>query len=176
MGTKAERRTGTPPVRWERPGDGAAIADAVAAAFGRRDEAGLVDRLRAAGALAVSIVADRAGAVVGHAALSPVTVDGLAGAWLGLAPLAVRPDDRRRGVGAALVAAALDEARAAGIAAAFVLGRPGYYARLGFAEAAPGGWRCAYPVPSPAFRVALLDPSRAPPPGTVRYHPAFDAL
>jgi putative acetyltransferase len=170
--------SGTPRLRPEELADATAIADTIAAAFGRPEEALLVARLREAGALTVSIVAEVDGGVVGHVALSPVTVDAAEGGgrWLGLAPLAVRPEHQRRGIGAALVTAALAASRAQGAAAVFVLGDPGYYDRLGFAESALQGWGCIYPVPSPAFRVHRLDPDAAPPSGTVRYHPAFDAL
>lgn len=163
-------------VRPERPGDEPAVAAVLATAFGQPDEAALVARLCAAGALSASLVAEHRGAVIGHVALSPVTVDGApgGGAWLGLAPLAVRPEQQGRGIGSALVAAALDAARGMGTAAVFVLGRSTFYDRFGFAEAAPLGWRCTYPAASAAFRVRQLDPSRAPPPGIVRYHPAFD--
>jgi putative acetyltransferase len=169
---------GAPLLRPEARDDAAAIADTVAAAFGQPAEALLVARLREAGALTTSIVAEVGGHVVGHVALSPVTVDAAEGGgrWLGLAPLAVRPEHQRRGIGAALVAAALAAARGMGATAVFVLGDPGYYDRLGFEEAAPQGWACTYPAPSPAFRVHRLDPGATPPSGTVRYHPTFDAL
>jgi putative acetyltransferase len=62
-----------------------------------------------------------------------------------------------------------------GAEAVFVLGRSSYYAPLGFAAAAPLGWRCTYDAPTSAFRVTRLGDA-VPPPGTVRYHPAFDAL
>lgn len=165
-------------VRPEQAGDGPAVAAVLAAAFDRPDEAALVTRLREAGALAVALVAAREGRVVGHVALSPVTVDGApgGGAWLGLGPLAVQPEQQGHGVGSALVAAALDAARGMGAVAVFVLGRATFYNRFGFAEASPLGWRCPYPAPSAAFRVQRLDPDRAPPPGIVRYHPAFDDL
>ena len=58
-----------------------------------------------------------------------------------------------------------------------VLGRPDFHDPLGFAEAAPLGWRCIYDVPSAAFRVHRLgEGAGLPPSGTVRYHPAFDSL
>lgn len=79
--------------RAEVPGDALAITDLIADAFGRPAEALLVSRLRAAQALAVSVVAEAAGQLVAHAALSPLEVDGQAraGRWLGLAPVAVLP-------------------------------------------------------------------------------------
>ena len=73
----------------------------VNAAFGQAAEGDLVARLRDRGALAVSLVAEAGGKVVGHVALSPVTINGRAGGgrWPGLAPLAVDPNRQRRGVG-----------------------------------------------------------------------------
>jgi putative acetyltransferase len=169
-------------VRPERFGDEDDVAKVVSAAFGQTAEADLVARLRDRGALAVSLVAEAGGKVVGHVALSPVTVDGRSGGdrWLGLAPLAVDPGRQGRGVGRQLVAAALDAAASdGGAAVVFVLGHSRYYGALGFEEAARFGWRCAYDAPSAAFRVRLLGGPPAedlPPAGTVRYHEAFDGL
>jgi putative acetyltransferase len=168
-------------VRPERPGDEDGIQGVVSAAFGQTAEADLVARLRDRGALAVSLVAEAAGELVGHVALSPVTVDGRPGGgrWLGLAPLAVDPDRQRQGAGRRLVAAALDAAIGDGATLVFVLGDSRYYGALGFEEAARFGWRCTYDAPSAAFRVRLLGGSAGedlPPAGTVRYHEAFDGL
>ncbi|MEK0085411.1 GNAT family N-acetyltransferase [Benzoatithermus flavus] len=164
-------------LRPEEPGDEAAIGAVLAAAFGRQDAADLVARLRAAAGLTISLVAVAGGAIAGHAALSPITIEGAeAGTrWFGLAPVAVRPDHQRQGIGTRLVEEILQQATALGASAVFVLGDPGYYWRFGFAEAGPQGWRCLYDAPSAAFRVALLGPrTDPPPPGVVRYHPAFD--
>lgn len=49
-----------------------------------------------------------------------------------LAPLAVRPDCQRQGIGMALTRAGLNACRLAAIEAVVVLGDPGYYSRLGF--------------------------------------------
>ena len=181
-------------IRPEAAEDIDAIRRVIVAAFGAEAEARLVDALRAADALAVSLVAEVGGALVGHVGLSPVTVDGAEGAgrWLGLAPLAVAPAYQRRGIGGGprgagraggrgiggdLVRAAVAAAAANGAAAVFVVGRSTYYGRLGFAEAAGLGWRCELDVPAPAFRVCRLAPAaRLPPPGTVAYHPAFATL
>ena len=166
-------------LREERPGDEAAIAAVIAAAFASEAEARLVEDLRAAEALSLSLVAERDQRIVGHVALSPVTVAGEAGAgrWLGLAPLAVLADHQRQGIGAALVHRAVAVAEERGAAALFVLGRSRYYAPLGFEAAGPLGWTCTYPAPVEAFRVRRLgDPAWLPPAGTVGYHAAFDAL
>src|SRR5215472_4644655 len=74
-----------------------------------RVEANIVDRLRAAGALTLSLVAVEDGdELVGHVAFSPVLVDGKRGDWFGMGPVAVWPECQRRGVGSKLVRAGLE--------------------------------------------------------------------
>lgn len=163
-------------IRIEAATDAAAVRAVLTEAFGIDDEARLVEVLRSAGALAASLVAETDNQVVGHVALSPVTVEGGTGPWLGLGPVGVAPAAQRRGLGRALVRGAVGAAEALGAAAVFVLGRSSYYASLGFEDAAGGGWRCTYPASPGAFRVRHLAGGPLPPPGIVRYHRAFDAL
>lgn len=176
-------------IRSEAPGDAAAIAAAVAAAFGqppegRPGEADLVAALRAAGALTLSLVAEAPdGTVIGYIAFSPVTIDGAGGVagegLLGLAPLAVVPAWQGRGVGAALVAAGLARARDRGAGLVVVLGEPAYYRRFGFRPAAGWGLAWEHPAPPEAFMALELRPGAARPsvrPGALRYHPAFDVF
>ncbi|MFT4013276.1 MAG: GNAT family N-acetyltransferase [Paracoccus sp. (in: a-proteobacteria)] len=121
------RRTeALPRLRLEHPQDHAAIHALLTRAFGGEDEAALVRRLRLDGDLALSLVADAAGCIVGHVALSGIQA---AGPALALAPVAVHPAVRRRGIGAALVRAALDAFPGHSI---IVLGDPAYYTRFGF--------------------------------------------
>lgn len=112
-------------------------------------------------------------------ALSPVAVGGISGGnrWLGLAPLAVRPEWQRRGIGSDLVRVTLVVAASRQAELVFVLGSPTYYGGLCFEPAAPLGWRCIYDVPPTAFQVRpLVKPANRSPPGTVIYHTAFDGL
>jgi putative acetyltransferase len=169
--------------RPELPTDAPAIAAVVASAFGRPAEARLVDALRASAALDLSLVAllvAFSGAdLIGHVALSAVSMDRLGGGgrWQGLAPLSVSPAHQRRGIGRMLVQRALAAAEKVGVAAMFVLGSPDYSGRLGFAKARPLGWRCVYDAPSAAFRVRRLAAAAdIPPAGTVRYRAEFAAL
>jgi putative acetyltransferase len=148
------------------------------AAFGRDDEALLVQRLREAGDDALEWLAEAGGQVVGHVAYSPVRIKhGDDGHAVGLAPLGVLPAWQRRGIGRALVEASLDALRQDGrTSLVVVLGDPAYYARIGFAPAAAAGLHDSYGGGDAFMALALradgLDGRR----GRVDYAPAFDLL
>ena len=145
-------------VRAEQPGDVAAIYAVHVASFPSVDEARLVDLLRDAGRLSVSLVAEVDGAVVGHVSFSPVTVaSGAIGA--GLAPLAVVEPYRRRGVAAELVRAGIAACGDAGFGWAVVLGEPEYYGRFGFRAASEFGLSDEYGGGT-AFQALELTPAR----------------
>src|SRR5215475_10128405 len=95
-------------IRDEQPGDVPGVRRVVEAAFKGRAEADLVDKLRANGRFAISLVAAQGRAVVGHVLLTDVALAGnhLAVRGAGLAPLAVRPTFQRRGIGTLLMRAA----------------------------------------------------------------------
>lgn len=159
-------------IRAETLTDRAAIDAIHAASFPTSAEADLVAALRDSGDLVTSLVATVEGALVGHVAFSPVSVAGADVSATGLAPVAVLPSFRRRGVGAALVAAGLEARRAAGDAGVVVLGDPAYYGRFGFVAARTFGLTDPYGG-GDAFQLLGHGPL---PTGAVRYAPAFDAL
>lgn len=147
------------------------------AAFGRINEARLVDSLRSAGALTFSAVAEAESKVVGHAAFSPVKIEDERGSFeaLALAPVAVLPTWQRKGVGSALLKWSLDECRRLGHKLVIVVGHPEYYPRFGFVPATPGGIRCPFDVPSEAFMLLELQPGAlAGRTGTIKYRPEFN--
>lgn len=162
-------------IRSERPSDEMAIRHLVTASFAGAlhssgTEAAIVEALRDAGALTCSLVAEEAGAIVGHVAFSPVSIDGVAGRWFGLGPVAVRPDRQQRGIGQKLIAAGLEQLQKYRAQGCVVLGDPAYYGRLGF-ESDPA---LHYPdVPAEYFQRLSFDGSA--PSGTVAYHPGFAA-
>jgi putative acetyltransferase len=159
-------------VRPEGPRDAAAVHAVHAACFPTDAEARLVDLLRAAGRLSVSLVAEDGGAVVGHVAFSPVTA-GSGAVGIGLAPVAVVESHRRRGIAAELIRAGLGACRAAGFGWAVVLGEPAYYARFGFRPAPEFGLSDEYGG-GPAFQAVELLPGSLPlGAGLVRYAPEF---
>lgn len=115
-------------IRAETPGDIDAIARLTEAAFrnethSSHTEQYIVDALRRAGALTLSLVAEANGQVIGHIAASPVTIDGEAGDWYGLAPLSVAPGRQRQGLGSQLVRRLLTELRLLPAGGCVVLGR-----------------------------------------------------
>jgi putative acetyltransferase len=162
-------------IRPEQAGDIPAIHSLNGECFPSDCEAQLVDLLRDAGRLTVSLVAIDGDDVVGHVAFSPVTADGYA-AGAGLAPLAVAPSRRRRGIAEALVRAGLDAVSAQGFTWAVVLGEPAYYSRFGFLSAPQFGLSDEYGGGN-AFQVMPLAAGGVPTgAGLVRYAPEFASL
>jgi putative acetyltransferase len=143
--------------------------------FPTEAEARLVDLLRAAGRLSVSLVAELDGSIIGHVAFSPVTTEaGQTGAGLG--PVAVLESQRRRGIGGRLIVDGLSACRAAGFGWAVVLGEPAYYSRFGFLPAASFDLSDEYGG-GPAFQAMELSPGAMPVgAGLVRYAPEFSEV
>jgi putative acetyltransferase len=153
-------------IRRESPADVTTVRAVTAAAFARpggegpdRDppEVRLVDELRASTAWLprlslVAIAAD--GALVGHVLCTRGSVE--AAPALALGPLSVLPDHRRRGVGGALVHAALGAADALDEPLVALLGEPRYYSRFGFRLAEEYGVVPPVPQWRPNFQVRTL--------------------
>lgn len=164
-----------PRIRDESPSDIEAIHSVTAAAFlnaphTAHTEQFIVDALREAGALAISLVAEQGGEIVGHVAVSPVSIsDGSAG-WYGLGPISVKPDLQRMGIGSQLMRVVLQRLREQGAAGCLLVGDPSYYARFGFKPES----RLVLPnVPAHYFQALPLGPSV--PRGLVTFHEAFSA-
>jgi putative acetyltransferase len=166
-------------VRPEQRRDAAAVRRVNEMAFGRPNEAALVETLRASGAVAASFVVERAGAVVGHVLFSPVSVETAGPSWqtLALGPMAVLPELQRHGFGTSLGRAALDELRARGETAVVVVGHPSYYPRFGFVPASRFGLRWEVEVPDDVFMALELVPGAlAGKGGVVRYRREFSSV
>ncbi len=159
-------------IRRDTQADHAGIHAVHKAAFPTTEEAILVDRLRNAGRLHLSLVAEQDGQVVGHIALSPVNLY----RGLGLGPLAVLPQYQRQGIGEALVQRAIDLCREDGAGFIVVLGDPEYYERFGFLPAARFGLRDTY-AGGDAFQILVLRGVTLPENGgLVLYAPEFDEM
>jgi putative acetyltransferase len=166
-------------IRPELPTDITAIREVNLDAFEGTTEADLVDALREQARPIVSMVADDDGAIVGHILFSPVTLSSLPDLRImGLAPMAVSPEQQRKGVGSALVRAGITACRDLGYEAVVVLGHAEYYPRFGFVPASRFGLRSEYDVPDDVFMAMELTPGalQGSAPGTIRYHESFGTV
>jgi putative acetyltransferase len=162
-------------IRLEEPTDGDGIRAVHTASFPTPGEARLVEALRAAGSLAISLVAEEESHIAGHVAFSPVRLVG-APDGVGLAPVAVLPAFRRRGVADALIREGLAECERSGYGFVVVLGEPHYYGRFGFVPASGWGLSDEYGG-GDAFQALELRPGAIPASGgLVQYSPEFAAL
>ena len=166
-------------LRHETPNDRAAIEAVTIAAFANaahtsHTEQFIVRALRAANELTLSIIAEEHGQIIGHVALSPVTItDGhgnKTAGWYGLGPISVLPERQGQGIGSRLMEQALSELRAMQAAGCVLLGDPAYYTRFGFL--AHAGLQLPGVPPSYFMALALHGPV---PEGIAHYSDAFDA-
>jgi len=168
-------RPDTPPItiRLETPTDAEAVFGVEAAAFGRPDEARIVDAIRGSADEVASLVAVEGDRLVAHVLFSRVRIDGLSRARAAaLGPVAVAPDRQGLKIGDALIRRGIDVVRArAAFDLLFVLGNPRYYARFGFEPALKAGFTFA-PGAEQAFQYIWLTgwPDGG---GRVVYHAAF---
>ena len=162
-------------IRREQAVDLDAIDAVVGAAFGGTYEVALVRGLRAAGLVTASLVAEDDGhSIVGHVLFSElgVEIEGRPVPAAALAPVAVRPDRQRQGIGTRLVHEGLAAARDAGAEAVVVLGHAAYYPRFGFSAALARHLEA--PFHGDAFMaLELVSGALAGTRGSVTYPPPF---
>jgi len=148
-------------IRDETKGDVSAITEVTVAAFSTLEisnhtEQFIIEALRAANGLTVSLVAEMDRRVIAHTAFSPLTISYGTMNWYGLGPVSVLPEYQRRGIGSDLIVEGLSRLKALGVGGCCLVGHPGYYRRFGF-ENAPGTFVRAYrkrsclPCPSTAI-------------------------
>lgn len=160
-------------IRPENPADIAAIRGVTISAFkdhphSDETEHLVVDRLRQAGALSISLVCEVDGLVVGHIAFSPVALSDGSKNWFGLGPISVSPAFQGQGIGGALIHRGLDMLRAQPAAGCVVMGDPDFYRKFGFRNDP----RFALHDCAPQYFLALpLSSDGAS--GMVSYHGAF---
>jgi putative acetyltransferase len=162
-------------IRDESEGDAAVIGEVTVAAFASmaissHTEQFIVEALRAAGALTLSLVAEVDGQIVGHIAFSPVTMSDGTGGWYGLGPVSVLPQHQCRGIGSALIEAGLARLQGLGARGCCLVGHPLYYRRFGFENASGLAHEG---VPPEVFFVRTFD-GRVPD-GGVQFHEGFRA-
>jgi len=161
-------------IRPEQAADFTAIRAVNETAFGRADEAGLVDDLRNEGAVLGSFVADYGGDVVGHVLFSRMLIETATESIpaVALAPLAVLPGYQRQGVGSRLVREGLQWLLDRGERFVLVLGDPAFYGRFGFTSARATALTTPFP-PDAFMALELVPNSLDDVRGTVRYALAF---
>ena len=130
----------------------------------------IIETLRAAGSLTISLVAELDGRVVGHIAFSPVTISDVTRNWYGLGPVSVLPEYQRRGIGKALIEEGLSRLKSLGAKGCCLVGHPEYYRKFGFGNVSG---LVIEGVPPEVFFVLSFDGHI--PQGTVTFHEAFKA-
>lgn len=158
-------------IRHARPTDHAAIRSLVQAAFGQADEADLVEALRESGDVMFELVEEDAGEVVGHILYSRLWADSV-NLYAALAPLAVRPERQRSGVGKRLTLASIETAKDFGAHAVIVLGHPDYYPKFGFNREAAARVKSPY-SDNPAFMALALEDGALDHPVLIAYPTPF---
>ncbi len=162
-------------IRRETESDIGMIAEITKRAFAtlaisNHTEQFIIDALRKADALTLSLVAQMATAVVGHVAFSPVVISDDSRNWYGLGPVSVLPEFQKQGIGRSLIREGLDQLRASGGQGCILVGDPGYYTRLGFMnlpDLAIDG--------VPPENILSLPFYKDAPRGSVMFHQAFAA-
>lgn len=162
-------------VRKETSGDIAAITGVTIAAFktleiSNQTEHFIIEALRDAKALTLSLVAEVDGRIAGHIAFSPVTISDGTQNWYGLGPVSVLPEYHRCGIGKALIHRGLSRLKAMNARGCCLVGHPDYYRKFGFDNIAG---LVHEEVPPEVFLALCFDGNT--PHGTVSFHEAFKA-
>jgi len=124
-------------IRSEEPTDISAIHRLTTDAFAQKSfsdgtEPVVIDDLRAAGDLTLSLVALEDKVLVGHIAFSPIRASNVTKGWYGLGPISVLPELQRIGIGSSLIKEGLQILRNLDANGCALIGDPKYYCRFGF--------------------------------------------
>jgi putative acetyltransferase len=162
-------------IRSETNADAGAITEVTVAAFktleiSNHTEQFIITALRAARALAVSLVAEVDGRVIGHIAFSPVRISDGTRNWYGLGPVSVLPAYQRQGIGKALIREGLSRLKDLNAQGCCLVGHPDYYRKLGFNNMSG---LVHEGVPQEVFLALSFEGH--PPHGTVTFHEGFKA-
>lgn len=161
-------------IRKEQSADLSAISEVTKAAFEKMEisnqtEHLVIDALRNAGALTISLVAELKGNIVGHIAFSPVVMSDGTKDWYGLGPVSVHPDYQRIGIGKALIKEGLAQLKKLEPRGCCLVGHPEYYRQFGF-ENVDG--LIHEGIPREVYFILSFDEKI--PQGTVKFHEAFN--
>ncbi|MBY3166423.1 GNAT family N-acetyltransferase [Rhizobium laguerreae] len=162
-------------IRYETPDDIDTIHDLTSTSFkpmpySDGTEAEIVRRLRAAGDLKISLVAEQDGEILGHVAFSPVTINGANDGWFGLGPISVKPERQRQGIGKAMIARGLELLNEMGASGCALIGNPEIYSRVGFGS---DGQLKYLDLDTQLVQTIVFRGS--PPSGALQFAPAFES-
>jgi putative acetyltransferase len=160
-------------IRNETASDVESISEVTITAFrtlaiSNNTEQFIINALRRAGALTISLVAEKDGEIVGHIAFSPITISGGASNWHGLGPVSVLPKYHRQGIGKTLINEGLSRLKAMGSKGCALVGDPEYYKRFGFRNIPDLFYEG---IPQAVFLVLPFDEKI--PQGAVKFHEGF---
>jgi putative acetyltransferase len=146
-------------IRTERPQDVRQIRAINSGAFETNAEADLVDALRTSAIPLISLVVEKNRMLIGHILFSPVNLSSNKAEVkiAGLAPMAVKPEYQRQGIGKALVQEGLKRCKSEGYQAVVVLGHPDYYPKFGFVPSSKFGIKSEFDVPDDVFMIIELE-------------------
>ncbi len=145
-------------------------------AFGRSQEADIVDKLRRNCKDLLSLVATKRNQIVGHILFSPVTIEGEDRAiqGMGLAPMAVLPEYQKQGIGSELVRTGIAKLASRRFPFVIVLGHAEYYPRFGFEPGSRYGIKSEWEAPDNAFMILVLNAAEIQGiSGVAKYRPEF---
>ncbi len=170
-------------LRQETPEDYEEIFELNRIAFGQDNEANLVEALRENPAVFIpelSIVAALNNKITGHILFTRISVKDESGALhesLGLAPMAVRPEFQKKGIGGRLIRKGLEAAKELGFKSVIVLGHEHYYPKFGFEPAGKWNIKAPFEVSDNAFMaIELVNDGLKNVSGTVIYPKEFDGI
>jgi putative acetyltransferase len=145
-------------IKEENPKDKDKIYEINKSAFGTETEAKIVDALREAGELILSLVVQIDDILIGHIAFGEVKIDSGKQSYraIRLGPMAVLPEHQRKGYGTKLVEQGSKILSGRGHEIVVVLGHPDYYPKFGFVPSQRYGIQCEYECPPEAFMIKEL--------------------
>jgi putative acetyltransferase len=160
-------------IRNETISDIEAISKVTIAAFqnlaiSNHNEQFIINALRDANALTISLVAETDGKVVGHIAFSPITISDGSLNWYGLGPISVLPKYQKQGIGKSLILKGLSLLKGMGGQGCALVGDPDYYKQFGFKNIPD---LIHEGIPQEVFLV--LPFNKKMPQGTVVFHKGF---
>lgn len=169
-------------IRKESASDHPKVYELNKIAFGQDNEAKLVDLLRNSDSFIpeLSLVVALGNKIVGHILFTKIRIksdDDKEFDSLALAPMAVKPEFQKQGIGAKLIQTGLLKAKELGHKSVIVLGHEHYYPKFGFVPAKKWKIKAPFDVPENVFMgIELVADGLKNVTGTVQYPKEFELV